>query len=204
MSDPFKNKRSNWMVTLNNEGSQIRIFKRDGSDFTEDDRETVILVLMHHFHSESSFKAGRSLDRPEAGTDVATRTGVEHTLDPIVSFFAAYRKRRRMALISVARLMGEGKGTRVGAVEAGKTRPLIEFLRDWGYALGFNLMPIPLGMVSKVRDMVNEYLADQYARDIARWSREEGGLIEGGARADLPPGPGLLGDGEDSGPAAAG
>lgn len=195
-------RRAQWAVTLNEGNTQIRIFKRDGSDMTEDDRETLIMVLTNHFHAEGSNKSDRALARPEAGEGVETRSGITHTQDPIVSFFAAYRKRRRMQVVTVGRLIGEKNGTRITFAETGRVRPLIEFIRDWGYALGFNLMPIPIALADRVSDMVNKFMKDQYAEDIARWSADNEVLIYGGERADIPASTQLPRDGSTAGPSA--
>lgn len=195
-------RRAQWMITLNEGGSQIRIFKRSGEDMTEDDRQTLIMVLTNHFHAEGSNKSDRALVRPNAGDDVPSRYGVIHAQDPIVSFFTAYRKRRRMQITAVSRLLGEKNSSRISAAEAGKVRPLIEFLRDWGYALGFTLMPVPIAMADRVTGIVNKFLANQHTEDIERWSVDNEALIYGGERADIPSGAELQGDSGTAGPTA--
>lgn len=200
-----------WII--NEVNGRVVIMSRDGTDLTKEDCDLVRLVMANHFRSEAGLAGQRGRLRPNSGDEVDTRnsrgggTGnIRHTLDPIVNFFTAYRRKRKLPLVSIARLTGELRAGRLTSYETGQSRPFIEMLRDWGYALGFDIMPIPIGLRHEIIAVVNVFLADQYTADILAWSSNPVRSHREGVNvnADLSPGAEFLRDSDHFGPPAPG
>lgn len=199
-----------WIINLA-PGGRIVITSSDGTDLGEDDLKMLRMIVYNHFKADGQVRA-RGLVRPEAGAEVITKPTsknfpggrVRHSLDPIVNFFTIYRRKRQLQVKAVAVMMGTS-ASQVTSYEVGHSRPFVEVLRDWGYALGFNLMPVPIALSAKVRDMVNEHIAQQYVDDLNRWGNHPRFFREGvNEHADFSAGREFLRDGDYSRPQAPG
>lgn len=180
---------------------EIVIRSRHGRVLTEEDLDLVKILLASYWRGQSHAMKPRQ----DGGKEVESKTGLYHTLDPIVHFFTSYRVKRKLTVLSVARLMGLRSGARLTDLEIGKVRPLVEVLRDWGYVLGFNLMPIPIAMAAEIRDRVNKFIEDQYLQDLVNWGDYPPDDRQlGGKYADLSAAGGFLRDSEGAGSAEAG
>lgn len=199
---------AHWLINLR-PGGQIIVSTKDGTDLTSEEVKILRMLVNHHFQARVS-QDKRGTRRPEADEEVMTKTSghtgnrVKHQLDPIVNFLTVYRRRRWITLESVSKLCSLNVHKLTG-YETGHSRPFIEALRDWGYSLGFNIMPIPVALSGVVKQMVNAYLADAYADDLNRWGNVPR-FLSGGDRtyADLSPGREFLRDSDYSRPEEVG
>lgn len=202
---PTPGNDSIWIVELVDGSIVLRA--RNRQSLNDEDVKTVKMLLTRHFRSEASFRYPRALRRPKANEEVVTEFGgVRHFLDPIVNFLVAHRRRRKLAVVSVAELMFD-RPQKITYWETGKARPFIGNLREWAYVLGFDLLPVPMGLRDEVKSMVNQFLAWQYGNDLAMWD-ENPVLIrnyreEVNAHADLSPGSEFLGDSSAAGSQSA-
>lgn len=82
-------------------------------------------------------------------------------VDPIIKLLGAQHMERRISFKQISLLIGTHTSS-MSDIFKGRRRPMLEIIRAWAYALGFDIMAVPVPLRSAVQAMCSAYLEENH------------------------------------------
>lgn len=141
----------------------LRVVRTDGAPITDEEREWFRTGTSNRLKVEAlantlTHQKSAELDAAGIPKTGETRGGVRFDIDPAISELEAIREARLLSKTRVASMWG-GKAYQLTDWARGWSRPHMENLRAWAGALGRALVLVPAPLVPQVRQMIQEWEA---------------------------------------------